>query len=78
MLLSNILWMAPDRMAFVKKNTTQMNRCVRAGGRGGEGGGGGGGAPPPPPPPPKKKNWGSERKFGQSQFLKTSVHVYLI
>ena len=27
MLLSNILWMAPDRMAFMKKNKTQMNRC---------------------------------------------------
>ena len=32
MLLSNIPWMAPDRMAFMKKlheqaNKTQMNRC---------------------------------------------------
>ena len=71
MLLSNILWMAPDRMAFVKKNTTQMNRCpigVRAGGARGAAA---------PPSPKKKKNWGSERKFGQSQFLKTSVHVYI-
>ena len=44
---------------------------------GGGGGGGGGGAPPPPPPPIQilgnSDFLGSTRKFGQSQFLKTSA-----
>ena len=64
MLLSNILcWMAPDRMAFVKKNTTQMNRypiSVRAGGgRGGL-----------QPLPPQKKKLGQREKIWAKSVLK--------